>query len=224
MNNEELTYEQVEALRQKLILEGKVPMPAIKAAEKKSVANYNKWLRSEGLSSDKEYVGLDIAFDAYWLLLASGCSPLDALTQTAQDYGMDSDWVGRVKNNKFYYAKEVVAMADNIPEQKVMSDNGTLHKPSLNKASSVNNQLRTLHGQKKLSDTLERLKEDNKNTKKTVALHEADLEGLKQLTGMQELSPKERATILKQKGWTQEEIATAVGKTSRTIKRWWSDL
>lgn len=187
----------------------------------------------------KEYISYELQFAAYTYILDCGATPEEALMySTSLDLpngvpeGIDpKEFIQEVKNRKSYHNKKVVQAADDHEEQKKMKENGTLCKKILKEASSANAQLRALHKQKTLSDTLEGLKEqselqENKisNLEAKTSSTELDIKYLHEMQGLEGIPPKEKAAKLKADGHTQKVIAEALGISLPTVKRWWKSL
>ena len=217
----ELTWEEIEILRNEKIASGEVPFAKVLVGNKKADDVAKQAIRDKDDYVKKKYVGFEVGLDAYLHHHDTGCSPMEALEYASDLHGMPEGFAQETKHMYYYYAAETVKAADTHPQQKTMMGNGTMDKTRLRNPSSAHNQLTVLGKQRKLSDLVEGLKEENTQHKQLLGQHETDIEGLKKLTGMEELSAKEKAVILKSKGYTQKEISGIVGKSLPTIKRWW---
>ena len=198
------------------------------AMSKQKDSWWNDYKSKEGYVP-KEYVGKEVGSTAYFKILDDVVTnAIDALKQAAEEHNKPDGWAEEVKNQKFYYAREVVVEADTHPKQKQMKRNKTMDRNSLTTSTTINQQLTRLKRQKDLSDVLDGLKGE------TTVLKE-EVEGLKALTGdigtdtdnlyeqlnISKLSKKEKASRMKAKGISQSAISRQLGIGIATVKRWW---
>ena len=179
----------------------------------------------------KEYVGYKFALTAYEYILDNGGSREEALEHSRIIHEKTIEWINDVKNRPYFYTKRVVKTFDTHEEQKLMLSNGTMDKSALMQKQSINQQLGRLSRYKQISDTLEELKENDSQQKQaigsledTVVSHEMDIDRLKEVNQLSEMSPKDKAIKLKAKGYTQKSISKMVGKSERTVRNWWKDI
>lgn len=193
----------------------------------------------------KRYITLDLAKSAYAYILGQGGKPIDAYTEIAPIHGEKVEDIKDMANRGYYYSKDVVKhFDDNAPvrlskgisqeehtklhnKQKDMSKKGTLPRTALKKASTLNNQLNELSKGVTLHETLTGLEEkvdilENNSIylEGKVELQGSDISTLKEITGMEELPNKEKAKILRSKGFTQKVVADMLEVSLSTIKRW----
>ncbi len=179
----------------------------------------------------KEYINFELQYAAYIHILEEGATAEEAFKYAASLEDKTEEFIKEVKNRKSYYNRDVVSAADDHEEQKKMETNGTLCKKVLREASSANAQLRALHKQKTLSDTLEDLQEQKdihqykiSNLEAKASSTDLDIKYLHEMQGLEGVPPKEKAAKLKADGHTQKVIAEALGISVPTIKRWWNKL
>lgn len=177
------------------------------------------------------YMPMDVAYVAYIYILDNGGTAEEALDYAASVYDKPIEFIKEVKNKRFFYSKDIVDMANNHPKQMQMIKNRTIDKSALEQSKTANQQLRRLSKYRSIDDEIESLKEKDKEQQEeidTLSLRlsetQAEIEILKQYTGVEDMPPKDKASFLKQRGHTQKEVADSVGKSLRTIKSWWKDL
>lgn len=188
--------------------------------------------RPENLDkADKEYLDLDQGIKAYSKILDTGITAQEALEYVAECYGKDSEWVEEVKKNNYLHATEVFYAHNNHKVQKAMKKDGSLRPKSLKDNPTPNHQLRELHEQRKLHQTLNDIKGKSKelegrNTQlEADVIHiKTDLDKVKSDLNITGLCDKEVAAKLKSAGIPQEVIATHLGVNIRTVKRWWKTI
>lgn len=188
--------------------------------------------RPENLDKDsKEYLDLDQGIKAYSKILDTGITAQEALEYVAECYGKDTEWVEEVKKNNYLHATEVFYAHNDHKVQKAMKKDGSLRPKSLKDNPTPNHQLRELHEQRKLHQTLNELKEDSSKLKRDNTKLEAnvihiqtDLDKVKNDLNIGGLCDKEVAAKLKKAGIPQKVIADHLGINIRTVKRWWNDI
>lgn len=210
---------------------GEVDPSVVQGIKRMIDREFLEYKRSREDYIPKEYVGFEFAITAYQYILDNGGNREDALEFSRKIHDKSIEWINDVKNRPYFYTKKVVKKFDTHEEQKKMIANGTMDKSALMQRQSINQQLGRLSKSKQLSDTLEELKQSDKeqsktikNLTKTVTSSEIDITRLKELTGLEDIPPKDKAKILKNKGFNQKDIAEMTGKSLRTIKRWWKEL
>jgi hypothetical protein len=179
----------------------------------------------------KEYITFSLQYDAYMHILEEGATAEEAFKYAASIADKTDEYIKEIKNRGTLHNKRIVGIADEHEAQKKMHDNGALCKKVLREASSPNAQLRALHKQKTLSDTLDELKEQKdihqskiSNLEAKASSTDIDIKYLHEMQGLEGVPPKEKAAKLKSDGHTQKVIAEALDVNIKTIKRWWKTL
>lgn len=181
--------------------------------------------------SNKEYLNLEQGSKAYTKILETGITAQEALEYVAEYYGKDKEWVEEVKNNNYLHAKQVFKYHENHEVQKAMKKDGTLRPKALKHSNTPNKQLRELYSQRKLHTTLNNLKEGHLDLESQVSdlqaktiITESNIDLVMSTLDLEQLSLKDKASKLKQSGFTQSKISTYLGVSLPTIKRWWKSL
>lgn len=177
-------------------------------------------------TGDKEYIELEEGCMAYKRILDSGITAQEALEFVAKEYSKTPEWIEEVKESYYKHAAEVVVTHDNHPTQKKMLKSGAMDKKALKASKTANSQLRRLHNQVKLQGTLddlltakEELKEEVKDLSAKVMVTGDDLEDVIAQLHLRVRPLGEKAYILKQANYTQQQIAKALGVSINTAKR-----
>ena len=189
----------------------------------RDVKVYRKWVHTP--NPDRQYVNLDQGSAAYCKVLDTGITAEEALQYVAEVYGKDDEWVKEVKHNNYLHAKTVTDQFDHHPVQKEMLSEGTMDKKPLRDAKTVNNQLTTLHKQRKVHSKLKTLEQQLDDTIISTVKNSTDINTIAKELGISLSSQQEQAKALKATGrFTQKQISEHLGVTLRTLKRWWKDI
>jgi hypothetical protein len=133
-------------------------------------------------------------------------------------YDKSDDHVSSNKNRECFYVKRLVREADNHPIQKKLIREGVLHKNVLSSSSTLNQLYRRLS---KFVQLYHRIHEAQQV--KSELLNE-QVGNLQDCINFRHLPRKQKASIYKCLGLTQQQVADSIGVNLRTIKRWWSEL
>lgn len=183
----------------------------------------------------KKYLHYEDAYNAYTHILDTGASPQEALAYVIE-YFVHPDctleeYIDKIKNNTVWGIKNIVKEHDDHPKQKQMIKNGTLDRKSINKCRTPNEQLGNLHRSVQLDNKLQSLEEDNIQLKQDIKTLEAsdtvktsEIEELYKVNNLELMSPKDKASLLKSKGFNRSEISKYIGVSYATIKRWWKEI
>jgi DNA-binding transcriptional regulator YiaG len=237
MNKKEF-IQHIHTLLREGVDEGILDMKSVKALEGKNKDYMISKIKSGEDYVAKDYISFDIGYTAYIHILENGGTAQEALEHAAEVLKESMDIINSGKNNKFFYAKDVVESADEHPTQKQMMKNNTIDKSALKKSTSANQQLRKLAQYKSVDERLTNLEDKLSVVEEDVETHEDQLEdiearlllkefeieSLKKLTGLEDIPPKEAAKIMKEKGFSQKKVAELLEKDIRTIKRWWKEI
>jgi hypothetical protein len=190
--------------------------------------------------TNKPRIKLEDSLLAYKYVLDNICTVDEALCYSMEYSTLDEEaliaYVKLAKNNKTYKIKTNVTNNDEYAVQKYMIKYKCLNRKALSKCKTPNEQLTELIYQKSQYERILKLQSDNSTLRKSVndlTINKWDQE--KRITFDKLVSEikekkgtinyiKELASILKSQGQTQEHIAKTIGKSLRTIKRWWNKL
>jgi DNA-binding transcriptional regulator YiaG len=179
----------------------------------------------------KEYIGFEVGITAYGHILDNGGTRAEALEFSRNVHDLTVEYMEAAKNRQYFYTRKTVEAFNDHPSQKTMLENGAMDKRALSQPQSINSQLGRLAKSKELSDTLETLKETDIRQQSEIetisgklTVSETYIKELRELTGIKELSHKEIAKLLKDKGLKQKFVAEFLGRDVRTIRRWWNDI
>lgn len=218
-------------LASELIREGVVDIKDVYGLTDKMIAESVKRHRESDDYTPKEYVGLAFATTAYEYILDHGGSKEDAFEYAMEVHDKTEEWMRAVKNRKYYYAREVVNKHDNHPIQKAMLREDIMDRNALTTAGTINQQIGKLSKKRKLYDILNDLRNQVDEHERKIDLltakdvaKETYIKELREYTGLKDEDPKTMASQMKAMGCTQKTIAEVVGRTERTIRRWWSEL
>lgn len=175
----------------------------------------------------KEYFSYDMGLLAYRYILDNGGTAEEALIYAIEIFNKPEEWLADTKNRKYFYSKQVVEKNDDHPQQKLMTDNGTMDRSALKQSHSVNQLIRKLSKSKILSDQLENLKKaDTEQQEKILHLEantitmDTSIDTLYEKLSIEPLSKKDKALLLIKAGHTYKTIASVLGVSERSIKRW----
>lgn len=171
------------------------------------------------------YASEQFGGSAYGHVLNSA-SPSEAFIAALEEHEKDEDYLAEVRNQKYFYAKENVLAHDDHPVQKRMVKEGTMDRQALKKSQTLNQLLIKLYRQVSLQDKYDRmqgsidtLQEEVRDLKIGDIKHTVHIESLQELLNHSE-DPKDLAYEMYRRGFPQKDIAKAVDKTVRTVKRW----
>lgn len=192
---------------------------------------------------DQEYnprMQPEMVYEAYKRVL-EGMTVDEAFAVLAEICNTTEEFVQKAKNNRYLGrngAKRVVQMGDTLQEQKEMKAKKTFDPKGIKRTNTPNSTLRKLHRDfafhqrlKNLEDQVEQLglkdealEAEISKLKGEVAIQDHEIGVLYETIGLSGFKDKEKAKILKSRGLTQQQIADTVGKSVRTIKRWWTEF
>lgn len=200
----------------------------IESFKKKLGTLFNKKMDD---GTPREYINYDQGAKAYSKILETGITAQEALEYVALYYGKDKEWVEEVKNNNYLHAKSVFTAHKEHEVQKAMTKDGTLRPKALKYSRTPNDQLRELHSQRKLHTTLNTLKGEQKELSSDVEelkvqslIADSNIDVLMSTLEINPMSTKEKASKLKQAGFSQSKISYHLGIHINTIKRWWKTI
>lgn len=154
-----------------------------------------------------EYASREFGIFCYEWMLETGDNAQTTLQNISEMFGKSSSWLEVVKNNKYYYVKEVVDNFNNHPTQKELLRLKLLDKGYLKSSKSINQLLRRLY---KVICVY----------KQIVSLQE-EVESLKcnNIT-IPIKNNKETACQLRTEGIRLQQIADQLNVSLSTVKRW----
>lgn len=140
-------------------------------------ATISKKMREDGV--ENLYAPLEFGVKSLVNTLENGGSHKEALMKAVISMGFDEEWLTSVKDKPYGVVKETLAAVKDHPEKKVMMKNGTWNQTGFKRSPTVNSLVIGVSKAKRLSDTLEELKEDNKVLKSVQKRQGTDIENLK---------------------------------------------
>lgn len=154
-------------------------------------------------------------------------SPRMSLELAALDLGKDMIWVDSMKHTKWPHNKQI---AVNFKDQLDTFDHNDLVTNCIAEASTLNRGLTVLHKFQEIDRSLKKMREEIDNMKlsqRLMMIEQAkdrlDIDVLLSETGVEPLSDKEKAKVLKAKGIKNIVIAERLGVHINTITRWLRD-
>jgi transcriptional regulator with AAA-type ATPase domain len=188
------------------------------------------------ISKNKTRIRLAESLVAYQYLLDNNCTVVESLCYALAYRNLPDveSYVNSAKNLKIHRIKTNVAKSNKHPVQKAMAKYKTLNRKSLNKCKTPNEQLTELLYQKTYYNRIKELEaardkaivdlsisniQEDKIKDTTKLINTIDIEDNNSIE-----YKKAVASVLKTNNYTQKDIAKVVGKTQRTIQRWWKDL
>lgn len=227
----DITKEQIVKLYAEMIASGDITRQEVHKNNKLFEEQYIQYYISKEDYIPKERITPEMGLCAYTYILDTGASAEEALIYAANIHGKTEDFVDYAKNLDHYPARQVYESANDHEQQKKMKRNGTLRTKTLTSAKTANKQLRELRDNKKVSDTLEELLENDKSLQEQVDnlttntnSIELDINYLKNELNLSGMSKQDKAKRLKELGHTQKQIAECLEVGLSTIKRWWSKI
>lgn len=179
----------------------------------------------------KEYVSKEFASECYRNILESEEHYNEILKIAAGKYDKDADWLKVVKHRKFFYSKEIVDDFSEHPKQVGMTKRGTFRKKEIRESNTVNQLLKGVASQRdldnlvlKLSEDLNKLKQDNEDLSAKTESNSFDVERINQHLQLSPADKREKAMYLKSKGFTYKVIARELGVNRKTLTRWFKNV
>lgn len=169
-----------------------------------------------------------IANRAYQYILEDNVTAKEALTFSAQDHEAELEEVLAEKSR--YSGKlsgTIVKSNDTHPVQVVMKRQGKFNRQALKSTDTVWQMLNLLKDFREAYEDflkLEKALGDIKKLDGRVVVLEDELKDLQELLGVKSMTDKDKAALMKSKGFTQKEVGNALGKSLPTIKRWWKEI
>lgn len=226
---DKLSKEQIISMYNDLIISGEISAQEFHKNEKLFKEQYIQQYMAKDDYIPKDRITTEMGYFAYIYILETGASAQEAFVHMAEHFGKTEEFIQTSKNLPHYPAREVYNRAEDHSQQKLMKSNNTLRTKTLTSAQTANRQLKELEVNKRVSDQLEELKETDKRQQQEIdrlnmSLNttDADVHRLQVELNIEGLSNKEKALILKSKGYKQKAIAEHLGVSLRTIKNWWN--
>lgn len=193
---------------------------------------------------DEEYkprMKTEMVFEAYRYLLENDCTVDEAFDMLVEITGESAEFVQKSKNSRYLDkngARKVVNWGNDLQKQQEMRKSKTFDPKAMKKTTTPNAtltklrrdfsfHLRLLNLEKTVEELGiqdEHLKAEIAELKASNAIQDQEIGQLQERVGLSGYSDKEKAGILKQQGLTQKQIASNLGKSLSTIKRWWDQI
>lgn len=175
-----------------------------------------------GSVSTSDKISLPFATTAYRYQIETECSPREAMQHACVVHDKDFDVLYKdgVHNKRWYLGGKLVNNVEwfNIPSevaiiQKKTVTEGVKTSSTFRKGQGVLQEWQKMKNDiKTMGERLDKLESDNVKRDLSVE-HIQDIMSIV-------LSDKEKAEMLKNKGYTYKEVAALLGKSERTIIRW----
>lgn len=175
-----------------------------------------------GAMSDKPKLSRAFGETAYGIQITQECKPLDSIRQAAEHLNEDFDSIKSLKmqHDKWYHSKFMVRTYEQWFHEE---GNKMLPKSELRKdvqdSETLNSGLNKVYKYQKLDKEIRKMKARMSELEQQQDSQAIDIAQIKEMSGW-ELDPKDKAKALKDKGYTYKQVATILGVTDRTIKRW----
>lgn len=179
-------------------------------------------MRNRQVYADAEqHLTWSIADTAYELILAHNLCAKDALILAAKRHEADIERVLGEKSRKTgKMSGSIVKANDEHPVQVDMQKRGKFNRQSLKNANNVWQLLNLLKDFRQAYEELLTLEERVDSLEDEQIILKAEVELLKENTGIEGLSDADKAKVLRDSGRTLKQVAEYLGVTERTIKRW----
>ena len=178
---------------------------------------------------DKEqYLTWTIANDAYQMILEENLTAKEALIEAACKHEQEVEAVLAEKSNdSIKMNKTIIRTNEKHPVQKDMQKRRKFNGQGMRNTKNVWQMLNLLsyfrEAYKEALD-LERVKSDLQEVKTDLQLAKEEIKHLQDATGVIPMSEREKAAILKAKGFKRIDVAKAIGVDRSTVSRWWNNL
>lgn len=153
-----------------------------------------------------QYASREFGIFCYEWMLETGDNAQITLQNVSEMFGKSSDWLKSVKNNKYYYVKEVVDSFNEHPTQKQLLKMKIMDKGYLKSSKSINQLLRRLHRVMCIYSQITDLQDQVSSAKTS-----AETLPIK--------NNKEIACQLRKQGVRLQQIANQLGVSLSTVKR-----
>lgn len=183
-------------------------------------------------SDVEQHLVWSVASDAYTYMLTDNKTAKECLEYAARKHLKDIEKVFSEKSKKVgSLPRYIVREHDDHPIQKDMIKRKKLNKQSLANSKNIWQMLNTLSTFRtayeeliRIEKAIRQLEDKHESVVIDLASAKAEIQYLKETTGLDEMEPKQKARYLKQLGYTQQQVADVIGKDVRTIRRWWNGM
>lgn len=193
---------------------------------------FNDWRRNNAIHTSqgkKVYIPFSVGLEAYKHTLETNCTPKDALTHAINVLDEDSR-LEEGLNSKFYFAKHIIDAVKEHPKQVRIASTGVVDPAAIKTARTLNQQLRRLRRYINIAEEIYKLKakvEEQdariKELEASVTIHDQQLTRVEKELNIT-VHWQDKASALKEAGFSKKDIAKKVGKSYSTIRRVWEEL
>lgn len=192
------------------------------------VTAITKRVAADSVGDREQHLTWTIANEAYTLILDSNLSAKDALIQAAENHTEEVEAVLAEKSNRSNgMNKSIVKNHDKHPVQKDMVKHRKFNRQGMRNTKNVWQMLNLLsyfrEAYREALD-LQKVKEDVAHLQTDVMLAQEEIARLQQKTGNSAMTDREKASVLKRKGYSQTDISKAISVHRSTVSRWWDTL
>lgn len=179
---------------------------------------------------DTTYFTLAEQKHAYSSILERGFTPEEALALIGDVFDRSEEFIqeARKKRHAGALMKQVVRDHDKHPRQARMKRSGLLDKRGLLKSSTPNDQLARLSKavviDQRIADLeaeVSALKDSHSISRGMMDVQTHDVSAIQEILGLK-VDKEEKVLFLKEKGYTQKEVAKILGVGVRTVGRYWN--
>lgn len=127
----------------------------------------NRKLQREA-GNEVVYAPMELGVKALQHILDNGGTHKEALEAAMEEMGKTIDWLDLVKNKPYGVVKQTLHAVKEHPERKAMEKNGSWNQTGFKRSPTVNALSKQVSQAKRLSDTLEDLKESDKHQQEEI--------------------------------------------------------
>jgi len=188
----------------------------------------NRRIDASLVGDREQFLTWTIANEAYEKILEDNIDARQALTEAAENHTEEVEAVLAEKSRQSKgLNKSVIENNDSHPVQKDMQKRKKFQRQGMKNTSNVWQMLNLLSYFREAYEEaleLEKVKQDVQNLKSEVDLAKEEINRLHEQAGTQPLTNKEKASLLKSKGYRQVDVAKALKVSKPLITRWWKDI
>jgi hypothetical protein len=192
-----------------------IDRPTLEVIKKKADQAY--WAHTPK-ESKREYFSFKECASGYYYILENNCSAQEAIKYIKDLYDKSDNYVDTNKSRECFYVRRLVKIGDEHPIQRKLIKSGILYKNVLSSANTLNQLYRRLS---KFVQVYYKVCEAQ-GVKRGVLQQQAD--SLHNCTTFSQLNKKQKASLLKCLGLTQQGVADSIGVTKSTVTRWWKEI
>jgi Mg2+ and Co2+ transporter CorA len=188
----------------------------------------NRRIDASLVGDREQFLTWTIANEAYEKILEDNIDARQALTEAAENHTEEVEAVLAEKSRQSKgLNKSVIENNDSHPVQKDMQKRKKFQRQGMKNTSNVWQMLNLLSYFREAYEEaleLEKVKQDVQNLKSEVDLAKEEINRLHEQAGTQPLTNKEKASLLKSKGYRQVDVAKALKVSKQLVGKWWTNI